>query len=92
MSLMFLGYLAGLAKVLSRPELFLAGVPPLLKSLIVPALLGTVFVVLAVVAAVRAWKSRYWTFCSRAYFSLVVLAGLGFVVFLLYWKMMGFSF
>lgn len=90
MSLLFLGFIAGLAVILSRPELIMAGVPVLLKKLMPLPFLASVFIVLSGLAAARAWKRKYWTLCGRAYYSLIVLAGAAFMVFLLYWKLAGF--
>ncbi|GAH86542.1 unnamed protein product, partial [marine sediment metagenome] len=38
------------------------------------------------------WKNKYWTFCGRLHYTLVVLASLFFLWFLAYWNLLGFHF
>ena len=91
MSLLFLGFIAGLAGALSRPETIMVGAPALLKQARVLALAAFAALAAAAWAAVRAWRGKYWTRPGRVHYTLVVLAGAVFSAFLLYWKLLVFS-
>lgn len=42
--------------------------------------------------ALLAWKDRYWSVKSRVHYSLITLAALLFIPFLLYWNLLGFRY
>lgn len=65
------------------------GVPAILVALlyIPPVAIGLTFTL--PVFTVLAWKNKYWSVWGRAHYSLMTLAALAFIPFLLYWKLAG---
>ncbi len=55
-------------------------------------LLAIPFALLAGWFAVRAWRSRTWTFGARLHYSLAAVAVLAFLVVLNYWNLLGYRF
>jgi hypothetical protein len=45
---------------------------------------------LAVLAAARSWRSRWWGFLTRLHYSAVALASVGLVWLLYYWNILGY--
>ncbi len=41
--------------------------------------------------AVRVWKNQSWSLIGRLHYSLITLAGCGFIFFLSYWNLLGFQ-
>ncbi|MBD1807518.1 beta-lactamase family protein [Microcoleus sp. FACHB-SPT15] len=42
--------------------------------------------------AVVAWKNKNWSIVERVYYSLIAIASLAFIPFLVYWNLLGFQF
>jgi CubicO group peptidase (beta-lactamase class C family) len=53
-------------------------------------LLSVPLTLAVVVVAVLAWKDRYWGVAGRVHYSLIALAAVLFVFFLIYWNLIGF--
>jgi hypothetical protein len=47
---------------------------------------------LTVLGCLIAWKNRYWRLSGHVHYSLVALAGVGFVALLYYWNFLTFGF
>jgi hypothetical protein len=73
----------------SKPG-YLLGVPPLLTTLFVLALVSAVLAVGSVVGAILAWWGRFWSAGWRVHYTLVALAALAFTWELVYWNLLGF--
>jgi hypothetical protein len=56
-----------------------------LPPISVVLLLGSIYYL------VQAWREKHWSGCARVHYSLVVVAGLGFVWFLNLWNLIGFK-
>jgi hypothetical protein len=41
---------------------------------------------------VLAWKNKNWSLVERVYYSLIAIASLAFIQFLVYWNLLGFHF
>jgi CubicO group peptidase (beta-lactamase class C family) len=92
MALLLLVFLVGLAALLGDTNKFMFGVPTALKILLGLPVLSILFLVLSLVFSILAWTKRYWTGCARLHYTLVVLAGLGFLWVLNYWNLLGWKF
>jgi len=85
--------LAGLALAL-RSEIyeFVYGVPPIILALLCIPPLTTVLTVALLLFTVLVWKNGWWTLAGRVHYSLVTLAAVSFIPFLIYWNLLGFRF
>ena len=82
----------GLAIVLSDLTEIAFGMTPPLKGFMASTQFIVVLAALTVLGCVIAWKNRYWRFTGRLHYTLVALAGTGFVWFLYYWNLLTFGF
>lgn len=80
--------LIGLGTV-SKPD-YLSGVPPLLTTVFILALVSAFLTVGSVVGSILAWWGRFWSTGRRIHYTLVALAALAFAGELLYWNLLGF--
>jgi len=92
MSMLLVLFVLGMATVLSDQMNIMFGVPPLVKILLVLPLISVVIAIAALIVTVLAWKKKYWSWCSRLHYTLVVLAALAFIWFLNYWNLLGYHF
>jgi CubicO group peptidase (beta-lactamase class C family) len=86
-----LAFLAGVVVVASDPNQIVYGTPREAQYLL---LLPQVCVGLAAVASlcsIVAWAKGYWRFSGRLHYTLVALAGIGFVWFLHHWNLLTFG-
>jgi CubicO group peptidase (beta-lactamase class C family) len=65
------------------------GIIPLL--LVLP-LITTALTVCLVVFLVRAWRDKYWSLLGRLHCTLVVVAAVALIPFLMYWNLFGFNY
>jgi len=79
------------ALVQLKGEFFL-GVPPVVIALLCIPLLTTLLTVALPIYTVLAWKNAYWSVIGRWHYSLITLAALVYIPFLLYWNLLGFQF
>jgi CubicO group peptidase (beta-lactamase class C family) len=86
-----LGFIAGLAISLADPEQVVFGTPPALKGLLLVPQICVVLASFTVLAALVAWRKRYWRFTGRLHYTLVALAGVAFCWFLSYWNLLQFG-
>ena len=73
----------------SKPAILL-GVPPLLTTLFVLALVSAFLTIGSLVGSILAWWGRFWSVGRRVHYTLVALAALAFACELLYWNLLGF--
>ena len=92
MALLLLGFLGGLAALVTDSTRFMFGVPAAFKILLGFPVLSVLFLVLSLIFTFIAWRKRYWTGCARVHYTLVVLAGLIFLWVLNYWNLLGWKF
>jgi hypothetical protein len=69
----------------------LYGLSPLTKTLLIASPVCAVLAALTLIGSLIAWRRRYWRFTGRLHYTLVALAGLGFVWFLYSWNLLTFS-
>jgi CubicO group peptidase (beta-lactamase class C family) len=92
-SVVSLGFTAGVAYVLvADPEEIAFGLTPGLKMLLAATQASAVLAALTVLGCLIAWKNRYWRLSGRVHYTLVALAGVGFVALLYYWNFLTFGF
>lgn len=92
MSGLFLIFLVGVAFLFADAQKLAYGVPLILKILLVFPLVSSLLALGVLGIMVLSWKDRYWSLCGRIHFTLIFLAGVGFVLFLNYWNLLGFRF
>jgi CubicO group peptidase (beta-lactamase class C family) len=92
LSVTCIGFAAGVGYVLTDSEEIGFGLTPLFKALLVVAQVCAVLAPVTVVACLIAWKNGYWRLSGRVHYTLVALAGVGFVVWLYYWNLLTFGF
>jgi hypothetical protein len=80
----------GMGLTLSNLTDWVLGVPPLLPTVFILALVSVFLTVGVVVFALVAWWGRFWSVGRRVHYSLVTLAALAFAWELLYWNLLGF--
>lgn len=68
------------------------GVPAVVVALLWIPLLTTVLTLGLPIFTVLVWKNKYWSALGRSHYSLVTLAALAFIPFLIYWNLLGFQF
>ncbi len=87
-------FLVGLAWTLLQVDLyeFTYGVPSALIVLLFIPLLTTSLAIGLLILTVLAWKDKFWSLIGRLHHSLVTLATLAFIPFLLYWNLLGLRF
>jgi CubicO group peptidase (beta-lactamase class C family) len=87
-------FLVGLAVslLLTDPIVFAYGMPRTVTILLLIPLLTTGLAIALPIFAWRVWKNRCWGVFGRLHHSLVVLAAIAFIPFLLYWNLLGFRF
>lgn len=92
-SILSLVFLSGLGiTIVAYRDDFMYGVPVVLLPLLCLPLITTLLTPVLVAGTALAWKNRYWTAWGRLYYTLLTLTALVFVVFLLYWNLLGFHF
>lgn len=88
-----LAFLIGMGLVLSGAdfwELFF-GLPMSAIALLLIPPLTTGLTLGLLIFAVLAWKNQSWSLIGRLHYSLITLAGCGFIFFLSYWNLLGFQ-
>lgn len=68
------------------------GVPVVVVALLCIPLLTTVLTLGLPIFTLLAWKNKYWSASKRSHYSLITLAALAFIPFLVYWNLLGFQF
>lgn len=86
-----LGFAGGLVYVFSDPSEIVYGLSPAMKGLLAIPRVCAVLAVLTILGCFVAWKNRYWRLTGRLHYSLVALAGVGFVGLLYYWNLLTFG-
>jgi hypothetical protein len=92
LSIVCIGFVVAGVVVLLDPNEIAFGLTTPLKILLAGTQVCAVLAVLTVLGCVSAWKNRYWRLSGRVHYTLVALAGLGFVAFLYYWNLLSFGF
>src|SRR5262249_40836540 len=74
LSIVSLGFVAGLGYVLADPSEIAFGLTPLLKWLLTVPQVSAVLAALTVLGCLIAWKNGYWRFSGRVHYTLVAMA------------------
>lgn len=88
-ALVFVVFLVTLGLGLSNVMEVAFSIPPLVQVSLRLGWAAAIGSVAVVVAAVLAWRGRYWTLWGRLHYSLVALAAVAMVWFMSYWKLLG---
>jgi len=86
LSLVGIGFAAGLAVVLNDRNQLLFGLPPLVKGLQAATWASAALTAFTVLGCLVAWRGCYWRFAGRLHYTLVALAGVAFTCFLYSWN------
>jgi hypothetical protein len=90
-SLACLGLTAGLAYAVNDPTEIAFGLTPALRALLASTQLCAALAALAVLGCLVAWRRGYWRLSGRVHYTLVALAGVGFVAWLYHWNLLAFG-
>ncbi len=91
LSLASLVLTAGLAQALADPNEIIFGLSDTMKILLAIPQVCAFLAVLTVLGGLIAWQQGYWTLAGRFHYTLVALAGVGFIWFLSYWNLLSFG-
>jgi hypothetical protein len=92
LSVVSIGFVAGLAYVMIDPNDIAFGMTPPLRALMASTQIYAVLAGLTVLGSLIAWRQRYWRFTGRLHYTAVALAGVGFTWFLYNWNLLTFGF
>jgi len=85
-------FFIGLVSMISNESSLMSGITPGLKILFSLPIIALPFVVGSIVFVWLSWKRKYWTWCSRLHYLLVVLATIITVWILNTWNLLGWKF
>jgi CubicO group peptidase (beta-lactamase class C family) len=91
LSAVSLGFLTGVAIVLTDEGSIAYGLTPAVKGLLLVPQVCAVLTAFAIIGCVVAWWQRYWRLSGRLHYTLVALAGIGLTWFLYYWNLLPFG-
>jgi CubicO group peptidase (beta-lactamase class C family) len=91
LALACVAFLAGLVVVASDPNKIVYGTPREMQYLLLLPQVCVGLTALAFLCSIVAWAKGYWRFSGRLHYTLVALAGIGFVWFLHYWNLLTFG-
>jgi hypothetical protein len=92
LSIVSLGFLVGVGYVLIDPNEIVFGLTPTFKILLAVTQVAAVLAALTVLGCLIAWKNGYWRLSGRVHYTLVALAGVGFIALLYFWNLLTFGF
>jgi CubicO group peptidase (beta-lactamase class C family) len=90
--LVSLGFVAGFAYLINDSEKIAFGLTPTVKMVLAMTQVCAVLAALTLIGCLIAWRNRYWRFTGRVHYTVVALAGVGFVAWLYYWNLLTFGF
>jgi len=91
-SSLFVLFFIGFLIAASNQQTFASGVPLYLIGVLSLALVASVLAMVSFAFIVLAWKNRYWSLAGRVHYTIVTLAALAFIWFLVNWNLLGFQF
>jgi hypothetical protein len=68
------------------------GVSGIWKAILFIPILTTGLTILLPIFTVQVWRKNYWSLTGRLHYSLVTLAAIAFIPFLIYWNLLGFQY
>jgi CubicO group peptidase (beta-lactamase class C family) len=71
---------------------FVFGIPSRVIALLVFPIITSILTIALLIFNTLAWKNKYWGLLERLHYSLITLACIGFIPFLLYWNLLGFRY
>jgi hypothetical protein len=92
MSVLYLIFVIGLFLSIQDEMALMFGIPLQVKILLALPLLCALLTLFAIIFMAIAWGKKYWTWCARLHYTLVVLASLATLWFLNYWNLLGYKF
>ena len=92
MSLLLVGFMAGVMKVAADPQQLTFGVPIVLQQFLWLPLVAALLVALSGLYVLRAWFLGYWSWPSRVHYTLVALAGATVLWWTWHWNLLGFHY
>jgi hypothetical protein len=84
-------FTAGLGYAMWESNELAFGLPPWVEVLLASTQVCAVLAALTLLGCLIAWLAGYWRFTGRLHYTLVALAGIGFVWFLYYWNLLTFG-
>ena len=91
MSILYLVFVVGLFMSVQDEMSIIFGLPMQVKILLAFPLLAALLTLFAIIFMAIAWRKKYWTWCARLHYTLVVLASIATLWFLNYWNLLGYK-
>ncbi|MFW6140531.1 MAG: serine hydrolase domain-containing protein [Acidobacteriota bacterium] len=92
MSGLCLLFFLGLVSLLSNPDQMIYGIPLPLKVLLIIPFVSLILAVGVFIFSATVWIKRYWNWCSRLHYLLILVSFVVFLWLLNYWNLLGFKF
>jgi len=87
-----LAFFIGMFVSISDETALFFGIPAQVKIFLAFPILAAILTFFALIFMVSAWVKKYWTWCGRLHYTLVVLASIATLWFLNYWNLLGYKF
>lgn len=86
-------FLTGIMSTVSEPNsYFLVGNVLIMKLVLTPPIISTLFTAGMIVTTLLIWRNRTWILSARIHYTLMTLAAVVFIVILNYWNLLGWKF
>jgi hypothetical protein len=86
-----LGFVVAFLATASDPTKIVFGTPREMQYVLLVPQVCLALAAIVLLCSIVAWSRRYWRFSGRLHYTLVALAGVGFVWFLYYWNLLTFG-
>ena len=90
MSTLNLLFIIALVFILANIRALVPELQTVFKLVLTLPLIGTVLTVCTLIFTVIIWRNRHWNMWGRFYYTLLSISGLGFLILLDYWNLVGF--
>ncbi|MBN1225272.1 MAG: beta-lactamase family protein [Candidatus Aminicenantes bacterium] len=90
-SILYLAFFIGIFISISDEMALLFGIPAQVKILLAFPLVSALLTLFALLFMMLAWAKKYWSWCARFHYTLVVLASIAMLWFLNFWNLLGYK-
>ena len=91
-SVLYLIFFIGLLMTIQDEMAFIFGIPAQIKILLAFPLIAAVLTLFGIIFLAIVWIKKYWNWCARLHYTLVVLSSIATLWFLNYWNLLGYKF
>jgi len=91
-SILYLIFFIGILMTAQNQMALIFGVPSSFKILLALPLIASALTLFGILFLVIVWIKKYWDWCSRLHYTLIILASIATLWFLNYWNLLGYKF